>query len=163
VGSRSKGPRRDADTLSFVYYRGLKAGPPGESKLSRRIRRVATRETFARGLAKEFAVGAQSRARRARADLVGPALRVERSESGVMLSWPPRRQKRQGRQEPLCRARAPGVSRRTAKLFRRVAGIERLPDGSGPTVRDFTEQWNRLNHRQRGHYRRELVRRGAGA
>jgi hypothetical protein len=57
MGSRSKGPRREA--ASFVYYRALPPGPRGESKLARRIRRSTTRDTFSNTLAKEFAVGRQ--------------------------------------------------------------------------------------------------------
>jgi len=136
MGSRSKGPRRDADTLSFAYYRALDAGPVGESKLDRRIRR-SRRETFSTGLAKEFAVGAQSR------------------------HSPPRRQiASESRQEPLRRAKTLGTSQRVAKLFRRVVGRERLL-GLSTTVDGLTGQWARLNHRQRGRYRRELERRGA--
>jgi hypothetical protein len=152
VGSRSKGPRRDADTLTFVYHRTLKKGPPGESKLARRARRWF-RDTFRVNLAKEFAVGAQSREAKRRR---GPALK--RTDSGIAVAWPELPQ-RQRRQEPLCRAKTPGVSRRNVRLFRRVVKAERKPDGSGPTIRDFINQWGRLSHRQKGRYRQTLERR----
>lgn len=151
MGSRSKGPRRDADTLSFSYYRALDAGPKGESKLARRIRRGTGRDTQSRALAREFAVAAQSRTRRSR-------LRLKRTDSGIAVAWPePAR--RQSRQEPLRRAKTPGVSRRNVRLFRQVARAESRPDGSGPRLQDFVEQWTRLSHRAKGRYRQELIRR----
>jgi hypothetical protein len=131
MGSRSKGLHRPGRVTQFQYYRSLGKGPKGESKLARRSRRRYSRSNFSTALASEFAVA----------------------------SAPSRPARRQERQEPLRRAKTPGTSRRNVRLFRQVVRAESRPDGSGPKLRDFVEQWGRLSHRDKGRYRQELIRR----